>query len=295
MPSPSKEEYLTQMTAGSAITASGLLQSDPLCDTFVAMAQKIWTDLGRARLLGINRGEETITDNFLLDVQSAHPAEVATFQFTKPEESVTGADWEWWLTNGKEWVGLLIQAKILKAKANLYSSIKHKVRGRPQIDILLDQANLKGIPALYFLYNHSLRTFPKLSWNCFSTPPQIEQLGCTVAFAAAVKPLIRQGGVGISTLAPISVPLRCLVCCRGFAGSDDDPSLPRRANGVVSFLAERAAGDAVRFDIPGLRSEPPDYVRELISAPIEDRQRVIERVRAAVGPIGSLVVIKDRS
>lgn len=125
------------MTAGSAITASGLLQSDPLCGTFVAMAQKIWTDLGRARMLGINRGEETITDNFLLDVQSAHPAEVATFQFTKPEESVTGADWEWWLTNGREWVGLLIQAKILKAKANLYSSIKHKVRGRPQIDILL--------------------------------------------------------------------------------------------------------------------------------------------------------------
>lgn len=283
------------MTAGSAITASGLLQSDPLCGTFVAMAQKIWTDLGRARLLGINRGEETITEDFLLDVQSAHPAEVATFQFTKPEESVTGADWEWWLTNGREWVGLLIQAKVLKAKANLYSSIKHKVRGRAQIDVLLDQANLKGIPALYFFYNHSLLTFPKLSWNCFSTPPQIEQLGCTVAFAAAVKPLIRQGGVGISTLAPVSVPLRCLVCCRGFAGSDDDPSLPRRTNGVVRFLAERAAGDAVRFDIPRLRSEPPAYVRELISAPIEDRQRVIERVRAEVGPIGSLVVIKDRS
>lgn len=283
------------MTASAAITAKGLLQSDPLCGTFVAMAQKIWTDLGRARSLGINRGEETITDNFLLDVQSAHPAEVATFQFTKPEEAVTGADWEWWLTNGREWAGLLIQAKILKPKANLYSSIKHKVRGRPQIDILLDQASVKGIPALYFLYNHTLLGFPKLSWNCFSTPPDLEQLGCTVAYAAAVKPLIKQGGVGISTLGPVSVPLRCLVCCRGLAGSSDDPSLPRRASGVVRFLAERAAGDDVRFDLPSLRSEPPDYVRELISAPINERQQVIERVRSEVGSIGSLVVIKDRS
>jgi len=46
------------------------------------MARKIWNELGTARALGINRGEETVTDNFLLDVQIAHPAEVATSSST---------------------------------------------------------------------------------------------------------------------------------------------------------------------------------------------------------------------
>jgi hypothetical protein len=149
----------------SAFVANGLLRSDPLCNTFVAMARKIWKQLGTARALGINRGEETVTDDFLLDVQTAHPIEVATFQFNKPAEAITGADWEWWLTDGRKWAGLLIQAKILNPKSNLYSAIKHNVRGRPQIDIILEQASYKNIPALYFFYNHTLRTFPVLAWN----------------------------------------------------------------------------------------------------------------------------------
>ena len=110
------------MTTSGAPMVSGLLPSDPLCKTFVGMACKIWNELGMARAMGINRGEETVTDDFLLGVQMAHPTEVATFQFNKPEEAKTGADWEWWLTDGRKWAGLLIQAKILKPKANLYSS-----------------------------------------------------------------------------------------------------------------------------------------------------------------------------
>jgi hypothetical protein len=283
------------MTTVGAPLVSGLLPSDPLCKTFVGMARKIWNELGAARAAGINRGEETVTDDFLLGVQMAHPAEVATFQFNKPEEAKTGADWEWWLTDGRKWAGLLIQAKILKPKANLYSSIKHKVRGRPQIDILLEQANLKGIPAIYFLYNHTRLTFPHLKWNCGSTGPEVEQLGCTVAYAAAVKPLVTQGGVGIATLGPVSVPLRCLVCCRVRADPPDDPSLPSRANGIVRYLATLTPDDTIRFDVPRLRGEPPGYVKELLAAPIEERGRIIERLKSEVGPIGSLVVIKDRS
>ncbi len=282
------------MTSLATTTPNRLLLSDPLCNTFGTMARKIWNDLGLARSLGLNRGEETITDDFLLHVQAAHPAEVITFQFTKHEESFTGADWEWWLTNGRQWLGLLIQAKVLQPKANIYSSIKHEVRGRSQIDILLQQANLKGIPALYFLYNHTQRSFPQLTWNCISTAPEIEQLGCTVAYALAVKPLIKQGGVGISTLGPVSIPLRCLVCCKGFDGLSPS-SLPSRAQGVVRYLAQLGAPNMAKVDLPTLRAEPPDYVRELISSPVDDRQRVIERVRSKVGSVGSLTVIKDRS
>ena len=149
----------------------GLLDSDPICKTFIRMAEKIWADLAKARSLGISRAEETVTDDFLLDVQASHLREVATFQFHKRHEAITGADWEWWLTDGKKWTGLLIQAKILNPKSNTYSSIKHKVNGKPQIDIVIDQANYKGIPALYFFYNHTKLTFPTLKWTCGSTGP----------------------------------------------------------------------------------------------------------------------------
>ena len=278
----------------SAFVANDLLRSDPLCGTFIAMARKVWNQLGAARSLGIKRGEETVTDDFLLHVQLAHPTEVMTFQFNKREEAITGADWEWWLTDGRKWVGLLIQAKILNPKSNLYSAIKHSVRGRPQIDIILEQASHKNIPALYFFYNHTLRTFPELAWNCGSTAPDLEQLGCTVAFAARVRPLVKQGGVGIVTLGAIAVPLRCLVCCRGHAEPDETASLPSRANGIVRYLAAYD-GEHLSIEVPALRVEPPPYVRELISAPVDQRDRVMEQVRSEVGPIGSLIVMKDLS
>jgi hypothetical protein len=279
--------------ATASLIVKGALQSDPLCGTFMHMAEKIWIDLGRARGLGLSRGEETVTDDLLLGVQGAHPAEVATFQFNKHEEGKTGADWEWWLTDGSLWLGLLIQAKILHPQSNLYSKIKHKVSGRPQIEILIDQAHHKGIPALYFFYNHTRLSFPPLTWKCGSTDPQIEQLGCTVADAFAVKPLVRPGGVGITTLDPITMPLRCLVCCRGLVRAPDD-SLPNRADSIVRRL--QLLGDRDIDKTSGhttLWSKPPSYVQQLLAAPSDERAAVMERLRSEVGPIGSLVVMKE--
>jgi hypothetical protein len=89
------------------------LSSPPLCRTFTNQSAKIWRDLSRAQATGIGRGEETITDDLLQDVQQAHPREVVTVQFHKREEGFTGADWEWWLTDDRLWLGLLIQAKRL--------------------------------------------------------------------------------------------------------------------------------------------------------------------------------------
>lgn len=271
-------------------TLQGLLRSDPLCSTFMKMAEKIWNDLKIARGYGICRQEETVTEVFLLDVQAAHPWEVATFQFHKAHEAITGADWEWWLTDGKKWLGLLIQAKILNPKSNKYTSIKHKVKGKPQIDIIIEQANRKNINALYFFYNHTKLNFPDIKWHCRSLPPKIEQIGCSVAHATAVKSMVKQGGLGVAALSHSCVPLRCLVCCRGYSVPND--TLPGRASGLVNSLPR---GDGVRRDIPSLRTSPPDYVSDLLSAPPDGRQAVIDKLRSRVGPIGSLVVIKDRS
>lgn len=242
--------------------------------------------------MGISRGEETVTDDLLLDVQNARPTEVTTFQFNKWEEGKTGADWEWWLTDGNAWLGLLIQAKILHPKSNLYSKIKHKVRGRRQIDILIEQARRKGIPALYFFYNHTRLSFPPLTWKCGSTSAEIQQLGCTVADAFAVERLVQPGGVGITTLDPVTMPLRCLVCCRGRVQASDD-SLPNRAESIVKELQRLGHSGDDSTSPPTLRHDPPSYVRQLLAASDDQRGATIERLRADVGPIGSLIVMKD--
>lgn len=278
--------------ATASLNVSRAFQSDPLCSTFTQMADKIWTDLKKARALGLRRGEETVTEDLLLYVASAHPKEVTTFPFNKHQEGKTGADWEWWLTDGNKWFGMLVQAKILDCKSNLYSSINHKVQGRLQIDILTDQAHLKGIDALYFFYNYTRQSFPPLNWKCRSTAPEIEQLGCTVANAFAVKRLIGRRGVGIK-LNPITLPLRCLVCCRGFLHARDD-SLPSRAASIARELQRLGIRDEDLTDgVSGLRKDPPSYVRQLLAAAPDERSAVIDSLRSDVGPIGSLIVIKE--
>jgi hypothetical protein len=241
------------------------------------------------------RGEETITDDLLLNISRAHPGEVLTFQFTKPHEKNTGADWEWWLTDGSLWFGLLIQAKRLDPKTHKYQQLRKRVgkRKTPQIDLLIEQARVKGIDPLYFFYNYSRSGASAFKWYCGSTPLDLHQLGCTVAHAAAVKGLPARGGTGLNVVSPISFPLRCLVCCPVL--SDPPNSLPGCAHGIVKQLRDSSEkADALSHDRPSLRKEPPDYVRRLFDSPPEQRADVVESLRKEVGPIGSLVVIKDR-
>lgn len=271
-----------------------LLHSRPLCRTFGIESEKIWADLGSAIHGGINRSEETITDDLLLSVRNAHPYEVIQYQFNKREEAFTGADWEWWLTDSRLWYGLLIQAKRLDPKSHKYTQMKKRI-GRhktPQIDLLIEQARLKGIDPLYFFYNYSSGNPAAFTWNCSTMPFDLLQLGCTVAHAGAVKHALAQGGAGLPKISPIFYPLRCLVCCPVFAEPDD--SLPGCAHGITRRLrvfAEQV--DAAPGDYHPLR-EPPDYVRRLLATSPEERGQVIDQLREQIGPIGSLVVIKDR-
>jgi hypothetical protein len=131
-----------------------LLHSRPLRHTFGIESASVWTDLHKASVTGLIRGEETITDDLLLNIQTAHPYEVITYQFNRREESFTDADWEWWLTDGRLWFGLLIQAKRLNPKSHRHPQINKRVgKKKPQIDLLIEQAALKDIDPLYFFYN----------------------------------------------------------------------------------------------------------------------------------------------
>lgn len=273
------------------------IASPPLCRTFAAQAEKIWNDLWTARFSGINRSEETITEDFLLDVCRAHPREVTTFQFNKREESFTGADWEWWLTDGRQWLGLLIQAKRLGPKSGKYEAIRHWVKSAEmwQMDLLLWQASRKGIDPLYCFYNYS-PAWPALTWKCCAAPSKLELFGCTVAHATAVQGRLAQGGAGLPKMSEVSYPLACLVCCPG--ATDPAPTLPVRARDVTARLRMMADMDAGApskgAETGALRDRPPSYVERLLDCLPEDRQRVIEEIRHEAGDIGSLIVIHEQ-
>jgi hypothetical protein len=274
------------------------IASPPLCRTFAAQAEKIWDDLWAARISGINRSEETITDDFLLDVQLAHPSEVTTFQFNKHEESFTGADWEWWLTDGRQWLGLLIQAKRLGPKSHKYETIRHWVRsaGMWQIDRLQRQASLKRIEPLYCFFNYSSAWPLALTWKCCAAPRGPQRFGCTVAHATAVKGQLGQGGAGLPKMSRVSYPLACLVCCLG--PTDPARTLPVRAYDVTARLRMMADMDvdapSKGEEIGALRGSPPSYVERLLDCPPEQRPRVIEEIRHEAGEIGSLIVIREQ-
>ncbi len=261
----------------------------PFCVTFSYQAQKIWGDLKKARARGNIRDEETVTNDFLSDVQQAHPNDAVHFQFRKKEEKFTGADWEWWLSDGNLWFGLLVQAKILHAKRQTYSAIKHKVGAakNSQIDILIEHADRKGIDAVYAFYNYRADV-SEFKWNCKSTLLMPEQLGCTLAHAHAVRNAVGRGGAGVRVLSPIMLPLRCLGCCGGYTGPNG--SLPARVDSIVRVLRNDAATDVLASGTLRLRDHPPWYVERLLAASLDDRGEVFDGIRREIGDVRSLLV-----
>lgn len=274
------------------------LASGSLCRTFTVEAEKVWNDLGLAWGAGRVWDEETITNTLLGNVEGAHPYDVATVQFYKPQEKFNGADWEWWLTDGKLWLGLLIQAKRISIDSGKYTGINHKVGAAkiPQVDLLIQWAQPKGLDPLYVFYNYSQAAITKFQWNCGWRNTDTTLFGCTVAHAGAVKARLVQGGAGLPKMSVISYPLRCLTCCPVVSPTLPS-SLPGRAAGIVRRL--RGMGDHVDeigeavAGAPGLRDEPPDYVRQLLDKAPGDRRSLVEDLRRQVGPVRRLLVMAE--
>jgi len=65
-----------------------------LCDTFRGRALWTWDMLARGRSVDCQIGEETLTDLNILELKIRHASEVYTRTFSKPEEGLNGADWE---------------------------------------------------------------------------------------------------------------------------------------------------------------------------------------------------------
>lgn len=188
----------------------------------------------------------------MLDLAMHLPAHSHVEQMSAKQEAMNGADWEWWLTDGKEWLGLLVQAKIVNPRNERYTKLNYKSRKapKPQLAMLIDSARTHSLCPIVLCYN--FQTMPNFQWNCCQ--PRYDPLyGCSVILAPSAHTCAQTKQTSIKQVSRDSWPLFCLVGCHAHGGL----SLPARA-----LMRIRAAGGEIG---EGLRQSPPRHVREILA------------------------------
>ncbi|WP_431993314.1 DUF6615 family protein [Streptomyces albogriseolus] len=183
----------------------------------------------RARSVGFEAYETTLTDVLLTELAHIDPTHWRVLRFTQSEESRTGADWAWWIQRSdRSWVCLWIQAKRLYHPSEQYEQLDHKVgvRKLSQSGLLVRSSTSRSradqpVP-MYVFYNclQGARSDP---WMCdgLRSCQQQTLLGVTIASANRIDRLVQQGCNSYSDVLPVSRPLSCLVHCpNGRTGKD---------------------------------------------------------------------------
>lgn len=258
-----------------------------LCTDFVNQAVHTWDSIAIGRINGMEYLEETLTDNNLNDLQIKHPFEIRTKRYSKPEEGIVGADWEWWLVSQSlsPGLGLRVQAKKIDSVTLDYPHLDYVVKKnkRRQVDSLIDFSQIENPPRIPIcvLYNQWDVNQYDPPWLCGTFPKMVQALGCTVIDAYFVRNLINKGLKNLKDLANKMYPWNCLVCCHGFA----------RASGIREELPYRAfefLNNAFRNKkVPSSRQPDED-------APFYERDRfVTENVPSYVRKIAEGVQLSE--
>jgi hypothetical protein len=176
-------------------------------------AAQTWIDLRESWDLKVDVGEETLTDNNLMEVARKHSPVIRHFKFSRLQEHrESGADWDWWFTSSSNgWIGLRFQAKKLASNGR-YSLNSEK--GRAQADLLIRSSRAEQLVPMYVFYNAWRASDAPSSWNCETFPRVVELLGCAIAPASVIRPLLIPYRRGLAqTIAGVCLPWSCLVCC----------------------------------------------------------------------------------
>lgn len=187
-----------------------------LCSEFQRIANQTWALLASGRRHGLQIPEETITTLNLLRLFRCRSKEFYVRGFTKPQEAVTGADWEWWFGwPGGNWIGCRVQAKVLDLESSRYPYLAHK-SGKaqtPQVDLLLMDALRSNPPRfpIYCLYSHWNQKLIR-QWGNSCRPPARGFGGCCLSSALEVRSLIHTGHDHIKDLLPFMTPWDEIVC-----------------------------------------------------------------------------------
>lgn len=229
-----------------------------ICQTFRNLSHETWTFLEKARGVGHQPLEETITDKNVIELKALHPIEVKTTTFSKRREARTGADWEWWFTNkaNSVWFGVRVQAKILKFMSNRYEALHYK----SQTSVLISDAAKNGLYPLYCFYSQwplATAINPK---QCGTFPNAPESYGCSLVDAHTISSIkASPNSDSLASIMGVSFPWSCLVCCNGGPVSASNNDFPQRVRGFLRIVM-RSSGASDTTDVPNVMSRPPSYV-----------------------------------
>ena len=167
--------------------------------------------------VSVSYGEETITENNLLEIRRRHPHLIYLKTFPKQKESKCGADWEWHVIGRRYTARMRVQAKRVQRNGNL--KIKHRVRssGRQQRDLLLTTANSDKMKPVYCFYC----TEPQRSiWKQWYSTEDYEQLqtGCLLADAN----LVPEATTNLKQIEDVCIPWHYLFKCADFARIENE-------------------------------------------------------------------------
>lgn len=229
-----------------------------ICQTFRNLSNETWIFLERARGVGHQPLEETVTDKNIVEIKALHPREIKTTTFSRRREARTGADWEWWFTNRthSSWFGVRVQAKILKFASNRYEALNYK----NQTAVLIADARRHGLYPLYCFYSHWPLSTSIHPTQCSTFPNTPESYGCSLVDAHTINSLKTSRDLdSLAKIMAMAYPWSCLVCCNGARMTGSGGDLPQR---VKTFLGDVLRSPVVLqdADVPSAVSRPPDYV-----------------------------------
>lgn len=234
-----------------------------LCDDFILQSRRTWGLLRKADKVNLSLGEETITDINLIALQSRHPFEITTVKCNKYIEGRLGIDWEWLLLSRGKILALRIQAKKLDHFKLNYPYLGSMHNGKKQIDLLINSsfsAVHNPIP-LYVFYNYWKRGTFNPTWTCRTYRKSQTMLGCSIAYAPAIRKLLNAGSNKLVDIAKIMYPWSCLVCCT--QGQKRHKDLTTDVLAFVQEVLAREYADQISSQ-QTIRDEIPLYVSRII-------------------------------
>lgn len=265
-----------------------------LCHAFVRLAHETHDRLKAARTVGHQLLEETLTDLIVLELKRLHPREIYCQTFTKPQEGINGADWEWWLSDPtrSRWLGLRVQANVLELKSDTFAHLHYRPkRGRAyQSTRLKKAAEQDGLIPLHCMYAH-----PPATATGWTRHGSSEAYGCALTSVKEVERLRRRGkSLDFVSVMSKTVPWNMLVCI-GSAWSSDGRSLtlPGAVAGLLMeddppFGLDRDEAENADREVPlrpGIRGAPPSDVSVLMEGQaVGDVDKSLRGVLVVQGP-----------
>ena len=274
-----------------------------LCQSFRDLSHQTWMQLAKARSVDHQMLEDSVTDMLMVDLKFRHPFNVITKTFTRSEEFINGADWEWWFvdSSGSKGIGFRVQAKIINFETNSFKQLHYRSKNSAisQTEKLIDDARNSTVTLIpiYCLYIHCdnlLSSFDIVDlyirgilFNC-----TVEHLGCSILSAYKVKDLKKTKKQHIIEIFEYVKPWHSLVC-PPIINPNSNLSLPERtwAWAKENNLAGEHSDDYLELPNNGI---VPNYVKDIMN---EHREKSLNdnyyNLDESFKALGGIMIVKE--